>query len=306
MLSFASKLIGADVPYDVITPDGWTPDERLPLVLVLHGANSSAAVLGMMRPLATSLPRSLIACASTPTVGGFYLGAWERLIADEFPALLTAEYHADPSGIALLGASMGGYGALKIAFADPSRFTAVAAVSPALLPAMSYTDLRPRNTMSVLAQLATEMEAAGWPAESVAHRARSNAAAIRAAGLPIMLRCGDHDVFNMHDGTEHLHRTLWDLDIPHDYHLVRDADHIGPESASALRSAFAFLSSRTPIPAPSPEWEAWSSSDRSTPPPPLDPTSPTAASDFRVLFAPTLSETAHADPTATRRYGPLP
>src|SRR5689334_13576167 len=131
-----------DHSYTVLTPEGWTNAERLPLILVLHGANSSAEVLAMMRPVieAAGLPRVLVACLSTPTVGGFYLGRWERLVAEEFPAHLAEEFRTGP--IALFGSSMGGYGALRIAFADPARFAAVAAVSPALLTA----DPRPRNT----------------------------------------------------------------------------------------------------------------------------------------------------------------
>jgi S-formylglutathione hydrolase FrmB len=40
---------------------------------------------------------------------------------------------------------MGGYGALKIAFAQPEAFKGLAAVEPMLEPALRAADVRPRN-----------------------------------------------------------------------------------------------------------------------------------------------------------------
>lgn len=290
-----------DHGYIVLTPEGWTREERLPLILVLHGANSSADVLTMLKPIieTTDLPRTLIACVSTPTVGGFYLGRWERLVADAFPAHLTEVFNIGQ--IALVGSSMGGYGALRIAFADPARFTAVAAVSPALLT----EDPRPRNTLSVLAQFAAEM----GPEDTITHRLRANADEVRASGLPILLRCGDRDVFNMHDGAERLHRDLWDLDIAHDYHLVRDADHLGPEATGALRAAFAFVGAAqraaTADRSLDDAWLAWEASGKQGDPPAFDAFGPSASTAIRVMMADELASAARQDPDAARRYGRL-
>lgn len=246
-------LVAGDVPYAVLTPDGWTPDQTLPLIVVLHGANSSSEILATIQPLIdgmwhdVSLPRSVVASASTPTAGGFYIdqpdgSRWESFVATGFPRLVEQRYGTDPGRVSLVGSSMGGYGALKLAFADPARWQAVAAVAPALLPAATPQDLRPRNTLGVLARLGREMAADGrFAANSVLHRLRANADAVRASGLPILLRCGERDVFNLHDGTEQLHRALWDLDIGHEYHLVFAADHIGPEAMAAQRAALAFV-----------------------------------------------------------------
>lgn len=288
-----------DLGYTVLTPEGWTRAERLPLILVLHGANSSADVLTMMQPIIerSELPRTLVACLSTPTVGGFYLGKWERLVAEEFPAHLASEFHAGP--IALLGSSMGGYGALKIAFADPGRFTAVAALSPALLTA----DPAPRNTLSVLAHFAAELP----PEDTIFARLDANADAVRASDLPILLRCGDRDVFAMHDGTERLHRQLWDLDIAHDYHLVRGADHLGPEATDSLEAGFAFVGAafsdqdRTLDEA----WLAWEAAGKQGDPPRFDAFGPSASTAIRVMMRDDLDAVARQDPDAGRRYGRL-
>lgn len=304
-----SEIVGAEVAYTVLTPDGWSADDPLPLILVLHGANSSADVLAMMQPIidGADLPRTLVACVSTPTAGGFYLDVWERLVAEEFPAHLTEAFGADPREISLLGSSMGGYGALKIAFTDSARFAAVAAVSPALLP----VGAKARNTLGVLARFAAEMQAT----DSVPHRLRANADAVRASGLPILLRCGDFDVFKMHDGTEQLHRELWDLDIAHDYHLVGGADHGGPEATASLRAAFAFVGAAqrtrdgsfpsTADRALETAWLVWGASGRQGDPPKLDFFGPSASTALRLMMAGELAEAERQDQAAARRYGQL-
>ena len=137
---FRSTSVAAEVEYRVITPPGWDAGGRWPLLVVLHGADSSAAVLDAQVPIydglwaTRSYPELLVACVSTATHGGFYINPWESLVADEFPRHLAERFRADLDTILLMGASMGGYGALKIAFADPARFTAVAGLSPTVFP----------------------------------------------------------------------------------------------------------------------------------------------------------------------------
>jgi S-formylglutathione hydrolase len=301
-------VLPGDIAYTVLTPAAAGPP--LPLTLVLHGAGSSSEFLATVQPLVDgmwadgSLPPAVLACASTPTAGGFYLGRWERLIADDFPAMLAAEHGADPERISLIGASMGGYGALKIAFAEPARWQAVAAIAPALLPA----DLRPRNTVGVLAELGQEMTAAGFAESSVLGRLQANADAIRASGLPIFLRVGDSDVFNLHDGTEQLHRALWDLDIGHEYHLVHGGDHLGPEAMAAQRAALAFAGAAGSAPGDdelAAEWRAWTDNARKGTPPRLDAEGASATVALRVMLELELAEAVSQDPTTDRRYGEI-
>ena len=324
-------LVPDEVAYAVLTPAGWTRDERLPLIMLLHGANSSSDTLTTLQPTLDSmwrdgaLPRSVVASASTPTAGGFYIdrpdgASWESFIAAAFPRLIERNYGIDPARISLMGSSMGGYGALKIAFADPARWQAVAAIAPALLPAATPQELRPRNTLGVLAQLGREMAGDGtddrrYADNRVLHRLRANADAVRAAELPIFLRCGDRDVFKLHDGTEQLHRALWDLDIGHEYHLVFGADHIGPEAMAAQRAALAFVGAAQRAGAGEDRaaadreletaWRDWAAGGRQGSPPAFDPYGVTGPAALRVMLEPELTETVRRDPTATRRFGPL-
>lgn len=56
---------------------------------------------------------------------------------------------------------------------------------------------------------------------------------------------GSRDALNAHDGAEALHRELWQLDVPHEYHLMRDADHVGPTLAPRLLEAFRWIGKHT-------------------------------------------------------------
>ncbi|GIF14119.1 hypothetical protein [Actinoplanes teichomyceticus] len=79
-----SAIAGAEVADTVLTPPDWSGAERLPLVPVLHGADSPADAPVMMRPLidGADLPRTLAARDSTPTVGGSCPGVGQRLVAE--------------------------------------------------------------------------------------------------------------------------------------------------------------------------------------------------------------------------------
>src|SRR5262249_43232585 len=118
--------------------------ERLPVVLWLHGAMSSAESLDLhverirRRWDAGVVPPAIVTCVSTPTSDGFYpdapAGGWETLVGSELGRATAERYGADPGRIALFGASMGGYGVLKLLFASPNGFLGGVAISPAIFP----------------------------------------------------------------------------------------------------------------------------------------------------------------------------
>ena len=75
---------------------------------------------------------------------GFYINAseapWaahyqmESFIADEFYALLLAEFPVQAEKVGILGHSMGGHGALTLAFKYPEKFKSVSAFAPICAP----------------------------------------------------------------------------------------------------------------------------------------------------------------------------
>jgi S-formylglutathione hydrolase len=190
---------------------------------------------------------------------------------------------------------MGGYGALKIAFAGPGVFRAVVAMQPMLDPSLTDSEIGARNRLH---------HASGGPARLIgpgrdpalfetnnpANRARANAESIRASNLAIYIDAADNDMVNAHDGAEFLHRVLWDLDISHEYRLVRNADHGGTTFIPRTRAMFGWLSA---VLTESAE-------------PPGDPAFPTSNEFLRMIRArlqPLRDQAAAADPATHRRYG---
>jgi S-formylglutathione hydrolase len=149
--------------------------------------------------------------------------------------------------VVILGVSMGGHGALKIAFAQPEAFKGVAAVEPMLEPALHAADVPPRNRFYACGEdlpaalLGPDRDPTLFERDNPANRALQNAGRIQAAGLPIYLECGDEDSLLFQDGAEFLHRLLWGLDLSHEYRLSAGADHVGPSLLPRLRAAFQWL-----------------------------------------------------------------
>lgn len=114
----------------VIIPEGANP---FPVLYLLHGLpdrpgdwlrRSSIVAITSTLPLAVVMPEG----------GGLYCGNWERYIVDDLPRVIEERINAIPRresrGIA--GISIGGYGAMKLAFKYPDRFSSVSSHSGAL------------------------------------------------------------------------------------------------------------------------------------------------------------------------------
>lgn len=324
--TLASQAAGRAVDYRVITPPGWTSAARLPLLLVLHGANSGASVLDGQAALFDgmwadgSLPPVVVGCVTVPTRGGFYIdwpgrgGRWESLVSAEFPAHLRDRFGADLRWLMITGTSMGGYGALKIAFRDPARFVGVAVLAAAVFPVEAQSAVGPRNTLGDLQHLLAAMRqvpGSGRDSSSAVERLRAAASEIKRSGLAISVECGDCDCFNLQDGAEYLHRALWGLDISHDYRLVRGADHVGPELEGRQRAALRFLAGalaqRLACAGPDviADYRAWLAAGGPGPAPAIDYGSPQGPAVLRLLLEPQRQAAAGQDPDMARRYGTL-
>jgi S-formylglutathione hydrolase len=135
------------------------------------------------------------------------------------------------------------------------------------------------------ALLGAQRDPALYAADHPAKRAIQQASAIRGRNLGIYLEAGGGDALNAHDGTEFLHRVLWDLDIRHEYHLLRAADHVGPSVLPRLLRAFEWVGEQLtqPVTEPGPEERG-----------------------LRDLLATARERAARRDETVTRNYGRLP
>ena len=163
------------IPYAVLAPGS---EEPLPLCILLLGAGGTRDSLLDLQPVfdgwwADSVVPPMI--VATPTSGlDYYMEdpagsiRWDSFLADDFVPHLHSAYNASGSTV-LAGISGGGYGALKLAFARPGLFHAVAAMQPMLEPGLRESDVGPRNRLH---------HSAGGP-HSYRSRARSCALGIK-------------------------------------------------------------------------------------------------------------------------------
>ena len=315
----ASQNLPSIVPYAILTPEF---KGKLPLCILLLGAGGTRDMLFDIQPLFErwwehgSVPPMIIA---TPSPGlDYYLEEvagpirWDSFLINDFVPQLCSSF--ETSGCAIAGISGGGYGALKLAFAYPSRFDVVAAMQPMLEPGLRESDVRPRNRLHHLAGGPPQLIGPGrdplmWESNNPANRARRHAQEIRASGLAIYLEAAENDFLNAHDGAEFLHRQLWELDISHEYRMLRGADHGGVTMRPRLEAMFAWIGSlwsEAPIDSAAESAAlAWLQSGMRNKP----PAGATATNAFvkflRTSFEPIRAQASEADPTTMRRFGVL-
>jgi S-formylglutathione hydrolase FrmB len=117
---------------------------------------------------------------------------------------------------------MGGYGALRFAFAHPEMFSSVSAQSAALItdsPQNISAASRSGTPLTGMlgAVFGNPINVPHWNQNSPFVLAKQNRAQL--AGLSIYFNCGDADEFGFGKGTAELHRQLQAEGIKHEFHL---------------------------------------------------------------------------------------
>ncbi|HXI90301.1 MAG TPA: alpha/beta hydrolase-fold protein [Blastocatellia bacterium] len=271
---FDTKLVPGPVEYNVLLPDGYDSEKGpLPLLLFLHGGGGDRTFLARLRAAiddmwkAGTLPKMVVVTPSAAR--SFYMDykdgsqKWESFIVGPFLEHLRQTYKVtrERKGTLLFGISMGGLGGLRLGFKYPDKFEAVAVLEPGIDPALKWKDVKPRNRFYRSDELMQTIfgkpfDEAYWEANNPASICVANSDRIRASGLGIYIDVGDEDAFNINEGTEFIHRTMWDFKIPHEYHLVRGADHVGRTIRPRTTEALGFLARVLNPPPADPEADA--------------------------------------------------
>lgn len=161
----------------------------------------------------------------------FYLNGkdgtrYEDAIVNDFIAFVDASYRttATARGRAIEGISMGGYGALLIAFKHPQKFTAVAAHSAALFeelpkPPGQTADGRGRFRYELAAKLfGAPYDAQFFQDNNPLHLAKVNASKIR--NLKIYFDVGEQDRYGFDAGNRQLDASLTAAGIKHEFYTA--------------------------------------------------------------------------------------
>jgi len=147
----------------------------------------------------------------------------------EFIPLIETKYRIGKGreNRAISGISMGGYGALRFAFAHPEMFSAVSAQSAALITeSPQELDTAARSGAPLGKVLATvfgsPIDAAHWKENNPFVLAARNLAAVRK--LNIYFNCGQDDNYGFEKGAAALHEQLRKAGVKHEYYLY-PGDH---------------------------------------------------------------------------------
>ena len=256
--SLPTSLVTAGaVEYAILLPDGYSPDgDRLPLLLLLHGAGGDREQLARFEPqisemwASNDLPKMVVAA---PSVGGGSIYAdsydgkerWESFVMDEFLPHLRTKYRVsgERKTTMVTGTSMGGFGSLRLGFKYPETFGALAAMEPGAWPGLTWDQVPERNKIRSPERIATLF---GDPFDHERFQ-RENPASIvesdpsRLQDSAIYMEVGDEDGFGFVEGVDFMHRLLWHHRIRHEFRLVRWGDHVGSTVMERSRDRFRFL-----------------------------------------------------------------
>ncbi len=233
--SLASHLLHRAVPYCVFLPPAYLarPRRHFPVVYFFHGlgGNEQELVTSNAWELIEHLwrrrrmPQFIL--VAPDGWNSFFINSihrrfrWADFFRHELMPAIARQYRVLPGRRhrALTGISMGGYGALRMAFAHPGGFAAVAVNSPALMrhpPADRVNDPRLKLRLRFFGRVF------GWPPQPAFWRRNSPlvlARHARLAGMQIYFDCGAQDGFGFYRGAEALDRELNRRHIPHQFHL---------------------------------------------------------------------------------------
>jgi S-formylglutathione hydrolase FrmB len=234
-----SRILKQTVHYCVQLPPDYdasnAKQRRYPVLYFLHGLGQNEQTLFSTGgwSLIEELHRQhrigdfLVAAAE----GGrsFYINSadnsfrYSDFFLQEFMPQIESRYRvrAGRQSRAITGVSMGGYGALRFAFAHPELFSAVSAQSAALITQTPQELSAAGKSNGSLGRLLRSafgqpINLLHWNQNSVFALARNNETALRK--LDIYFNCGQQDDFGFEDGAVALHRQLQEERVRHEYH----------------------------------------------------------------------------------------
>jgi len=233
-----SKILHRDMRYCVEVPASYDlpqfKDKHYPILYMLHGLGDNEQTLfktGGWTLIEDLRKQGKVGDFLVVAPDGdrtFYINSADRrvLYSDfflrEFMPSIEKKYRVlrGPAARGINGISMGGYGALRFAFAYPQLFSSVSALSAALMP-YSPEDLN--NAADSGSELVRTLgpvfgkpiDVAHWQDNDPLVLARRHAKELRSTA--IYFNCGQTDDYGFEKGAAALDAELTKLKVPHEY-----------------------------------------------------------------------------------------
>jgi S-formylglutathione hydrolase FrmB len=219
----------------VIVPEGYHKNGKTyPVLYLLHGYSGNYKSWVNDFPITKELSDLYKMIIVSPD-GGFsswYFDSpidtsfkYETFVAKELIGQIDLDYNTtkSPQGRAISGLSMGGHGALYLAFRHPDKFGAAGSMSGGV-------DIRPfPNNWDIAKRLGNiKLYPDNWEKNSVINLV----GLVKTVGLAITIDCGVDDFFI--EVNRNLHKKMLDLKIAHDY-TERPGKHDGPYWDNSIR-----------------------------------------------------------------------
>jgi S-formylglutathione hydrolase FrmB len=235
-----SNTLKRPVHYCVYIPSGYdagakqTPSRRYPILYFLHGLGDNEQTLfnsggwTLIDDLRNRHEMGDFLIVAPEGGRSFYVNSadgsvrYSDFFMQEFMPHIESKYHIrGRADRAIGGISMGGYGALRFAFAHPELFSAVSAQSAALITeSPQQLDVAARSGVSLLAVLSPifgkPIDPRHWNENSPFLLAKKNEAALQK--MAIYFNCGQDDNYGFEKGAAALHDELAREHLKHEYH----------------------------------------------------------------------------------------
>jgi S-formylglutathione hydrolase FrmB len=257
--SLPCEALGKELKFAIQLPPSYHTDtkRRYPVLYFLHGMFGNereferrgvAAAISRMRDEGKIGDFIIVSPAGE---NSFYLNAkngaaYEDAIIKDLIPFIEKNYRiiGTPATRSIQGISMGGWGALLLAFKHPEMFSSVTTHCAALfneLPHLSGTDRRSQFMLQMIGKIF------GDPPDEAFFRSvnpmfvvEENLAAIKKSGLKIYFDCGEQDRYQFQESNKLFDEKLTKLGLAHEFHLY-PGNHGWEYMISVADHSYSFL-----------------------------------------------------------------
>lgn len=232
-----SEVLARPVRYCAYLPASFDKDKakHYPVLYYLHGLGDNEQSLlnsGGWDLIAELRSQGKIGefVVLAPSAGHtFYINSedgkvrYEDFFMKEFMPQMEKKYRVDSTRATrgITGVSMGGYGALRLAFKYPDDFAAASGQMPALIPDLpsNLSSKAPGSPGGLLGDVfGSPFNRAYFTRNNVFYFARNDSAA-NLKRMKIYFNVGNNDDYGFEQGAEQLDQILKSRGIPHEFHI---------------------------------------------------------------------------------------